>query len=80
VDDIELTQVSPGAATLRPVEEKATTLAALAHLTTAVNEAQQAQADLVADARANGHSWSEIGRALGISRQLAHQRFSRRTG
>lgn len=30
----------------------------------------------VAQARLAGHSWAEIGVALGMSRQAAHQRFS----
>jgi hypothetical protein len=31
----------------------------------------------VARARKLGHSWDEIGQALGMSRQAAHKRFSR---
>lgn len=31
---------------------------------------------LVSEARANGRSWTEIGHALGVSRQAARQRFS----
>ena len=32
--------------------------------------------DLVALARAQGFSWTEIGAALGVSRQAAHKRFA----
>lgn len=36
--------------------------------------------DAVAAARREGHSWGELGRSIGISRQAAHQRFSHPTG
>lgn len=32
--------------------------------------------DRVAEARANGVTWDEIGDALGVSRQAAHRKFS----
>ncbi|MEJ3746309.1 hypothetical protein WEI85_23835 [Actinomycetes bacterium KLBMP 9797] len=34
--------------------------------------------EAVAAARANGASWADIGAALGITKQSAHERFSRR--
>jgi hypothetical protein len=34
-------------------------------------------ADAVREARAAGLSWGEIGRILGVSKQLLHRRFSR---
>lgn len=37
---------------------------------------QRLLAGAVDEARAAGHSWSEIGAALGVSRQAAQQRFS----
>lgn len=49
-------------------------LAGLAQLSADVD---QALADAVATARADGASWAEIGSLLGISRQGAQQRFSR---
>ncbi len=50
-------------------------------LAEAVDTAAAAQArvtELVAVARAHGRSWSEIGIALGVSRQAARQRFAER--
>jgi len=35
--------------------------------------------ELVAQARANGRSWGEIGIALGVSRQAARERFAEQT-
>lgn len=40
-----------------------------------LDELQAAIASAVEGQRANGASWSEIGRAFGISRQAAQQRF-----
>lgn len=43
-------------------------------------EAQRARlAQLVAEARGQGATWAEIGRALGVSGQAAHKRFSTAT-
>jgi hypothetical protein len=50
------------------------TLPELAALRTVV---RQLEVDLVATARAQGFSWREIGDALGITRQSAHERFAR---
>ena len=38
--------------------------------------AAQARRAIVAEARAEGRTWDEIGDALGVSRQAAHERFS----
>jgi hypothetical protein len=35
-------------------------------------------ADTVADARKDGHSWAQIGEAIGMTRQAAQQRYGRR--
>ena len=40
-------------------------------------EVEQDMQVYVSRARKLGHSWDEIGTALGISRQAAHKRFSR---
>lgn len=45
-----------------------------ARLSTAVEKLQY---ELIAKARENGCSWTEIGHALSISRQAAWERFSR---
>lgn len=37
--------------------------------------AAQARRAIVNEARATGHTWAEIGDALGVSRQAAHERF-----
>lgn len=39
--------------------------------------ADQARRALVAEARATGYTWQEIGDTLGVSRQAAQERFSR---
>jgi len=38
--------------------------------------AAQARRAIVTEARAEGRTWDEIGDALGVSRQAAHERFS----
>lgn len=49
----------------------------LAELVALRDTLDQAIADAVAGQRANhGRSWADIARALGISRQAAHQRFA----
>jgi DNA-directed RNA polymerase specialized sigma24 family protein len=40
-----------------------------------IEEMQAYQRSAVAQARLTGHSWTEIGKALGMSRQAAHERF-----
>ena len=44
----------------------------------AICEAVERLQAAVDDARAAGVPWSAIGRVLGVSRQSAHQRFSRK--
>jgi hypothetical protein len=39
--------------------------------------ANQARRAIVDEARAGGFTWAEIGDALGVSRQAAHERFGR---
>jgi len=43
-----------------------------------LTEAQRQYEHAVRQARANGWNWSEIARALGVSRQLLHKRFRNR--
>lgn len=40
-----------------------------------LQQAEEALAETVAAARADGASWADVGRALSISRQAAQQRF-----
>ena len=40
------------------------------------NGLKRIAADYVADARAGGATWREIGRAFGVTPQSAHQRFA----
>jgi len=42
-----------------------------------MDRARARYADAVRSARAVGLSWGEIGRVLGVSRQVLHRRFSR---
>jgi len=46
------------------------------HAHQAVTIAEQQLIDAVAQARASGHSWADIGAALNISRQAAFKRFA----
>jgi hypothetical protein len=46
----------------------------------AYDTARRALEEAVGQARAHGFSWSEVGGALGITRQAAFQRFSDRRG
>lgn len=39
-------------------------------------ELRKLQRDLAGTAHAAGHSWAAIGKALGVSRSAAHERFS----
>ena len=57
--------------------------ASLRELAAARKELERARAgyaDAVRRARLCGFSWGEIGRVLGVSRQLLHRRFSRPSG
>ncbi len=40
-----------------------------------IAEMEKYQRTAVAQARLSGHTWAEIGQALGMSRQAAHERF-----
>ncbi|MBT0566709.1 DUF3887 domain-containing protein [Williamsia sp. CHRR-6] len=57
---------------------RADSLAALAAADSATSALADAQSALVARARGAGHTWSEIGDILRISRQAAQQRFGAR--
>lgn len=50
-------------------------LAAMALLASLIEQAERCLPQLVHDARANGHTWSEIGHALGTSPDDAQLRF-----
>ncbi len=53
----------------------------LSRIALAADRAAQTEREvrkLVAQARTNGRSWTEIGHALGVSRQAARQRFGHR--
>ena len=50
-------------------------LTTIRHRLQATNIAEQELEDAVAQARAAGHSWAEIGNVLNISRQAAFKRF-----
>lgn len=62
-----------------PVTHDGAKVAALLHVTAANVEADAAQAtltEMVRVARRFGASWEEVGKAIGVSRQVAHRRFS----
>lgn len=42
-----------------------------------IDELQPLLTDAVRRARSAGHSWEEVGAALGVSRQAVHQRFAK---
>jgi len=52
----------------------------LAACTDIDNNIRKIQREMVHSARAAGRSWDEIGKALGISRQAAWERYSIETG
>lgn len=56
--------------------EDATDLRTIAQAADAVQGAQARLREAVSIARLNGRSWGQIGIALGISRQAAHERFA----
>lgn len=47
----------------------------LAQLATLVDELDQAMRTAITGQRASGRSWTDIGRALGITKQTAHERY-----
>lgn len=51
------------------------TLEVIAHYRQHVQRIDQELRTLVAQARTEGASWEQIGHALGITKQAAHQRF-----
>ena len=59
--------------------EDAADLRAIAQAADSVRAGEARVRELVALARANGHSWGRIGIALGVSRQAARERFSEKT-
>lgn len=50
-------------------------LPALEAFAALVEDARQAERDAVAHLRAQGYSWTDIGQAIGITKQSAQQRF-----
>lgn len=62
---------------LQPTMPPAVEAIAVAHHDVAL--AERALVARVVDAREAGHSWAEIGRVLGVSRQAAQQRFGAHT-
>jgi hypothetical protein len=61
---------------LREEPDAASPMSALLSARTAAEAIEQATRLLVAQARASGRTWQEIGELLAISRQAAQQRFS----
>jgi hypothetical protein len=55
-------------------------LRAIGEALTAVENAEDALARAIADARAAGDSWSAIAMMLGTSKQAAHRRFGQKVG
>lgn len=51
-------------------------LGVLASIGTSARQISEWRRDAVAQARRDGHSWADIGRALGISKQAAWQQFN----
>jgi hypothetical protein len=56
--------------------EDVTDLRAIAEATDSVRDGEARVLELVQLARANGRSWTQIGIALGVSRQAARERFA----
>jgi hypothetical protein len=59
------------------VPERPSALAAIGQAQALARSAEEGLAMSVARARESGHTWAEIGRVLGTSRQAAFQRFGR---
>jgi hypothetical protein len=59
-----------------PAETDGALLAGLSHLGEVAERVDWALLSLVGEARAGGASWTDVGRALGVSRQAAQQRFA----
>lgn len=54
---------------------KRTWLESIADQQQRIADMEKYQRAAVAQARLSGHTWAEIGEALGMSRQSAHERF-----
>lgn len=52
------------------------TLGPAAGVSSAIGDLQEKLGELVRQARADGYTWTQIGAALGISKQAAWERFS----
>ncbi len=59
------------------MEKKRSTLEDLGQQQQRIVEMQAYLAPLVKQARLEGASWSDIGRQLGMSKQSAHEKYSR---
>lgn len=70
---VELAQISEQQGTADPIET-------LRRLDALRVEAEAVTLATVARARADGRSWTQIGAALGLTRQAASWRYGRRTG
>jgi hypothetical protein len=74
--------VAPEAVAPGPIERALVSVRVaedLRRLVGARQDAEQALAARVADARAEGASWAVIGQALGVTRQAAYERYGRST-
>ena len=60
----------------RASDDEAGTLGPAAGVNTAIGDLHEKLAQLVREARADGYTWTQIGAALGISKQAAWERFS----
>ncbi len=62
-------------AALSEPEADAADLARIGRAAKAVEQARASLSEAVADARAGGRSWGQIGMVLGVSKQAARERF-----
>jgi DNA-directed RNA polymerase specialized sigma24 family protein len=60
----------------RTAADDSGTLGPAAGVSSAIGDLQEKLAELVRQARADGYTWTQIGSALGISKQAAWERFS----